>query len=358
MVMEERDTVVPTFIRLRGEYDNLGKEVHRRTPSALPPLPDDAPRDRLGLARWLFQPDHPLTARVAVNRLWQQIFGRGLVKSSADFGNQGDLPSHPELLDYLALSYQESGWDTKAMLRLLVTSSAYRQSGKLRPGDETTDPENKWLARGPAGKLTAEMLRDQALAASGLLNDSIGGKWVKPYQPPGLWNEMASEIGEPVYRNDRGADLFRRSLYTYFKRTIPPPDMLTMDASERTVCTVKRQETSTPLQALVTLNAPLYVEASRHLATSILSDEPTDDELIEKAFTRIVSRKPEAEERLILADILADNASYFERDAVAAEELLSIGSTSVGKPPVAPERLAAVTMAVSAIFNLDEAHRK
>ncbi|MCP9236557.1 DUF1553 domain-containing protein [Lewinella sp. JB7] len=338
MIMEERDTVAPTYLRLRGEYDQLGERVERKAPSALPPLPEGAPKDRLGLAQWLFSDDHPLTARVAVNRLWQQIFGRGLVKTADDFGNQGELPTHPELLDYLALAYRDSGWDTKAMLRTMVLSKTYRQDGRLRPGDHERDGENKWLARGPAGKLTAEMLRDQALAASGLLNDEIGGKWVKPYQPKGLWNEMASEIGEPVYRPSRGADLFRRSLYTYFKRTIPPPDMLTMDAAERTVCTVKRQETSTPLQALLVLNAPLYHEASHHLARTLLARNLSGTALIERAFERIVSRPPNPEERDILIEMLEENRTHYSSEPTAEP--------------------TAASLVVSAIFNLDEAQRK
>lgn len=357
MIMEERDTVLPTFVRLRGEYDQPGEAVERKAPSALPPLADDAPKNRLGLAQWLFSEDHPLTARVAVNRLWQQIFGLGLVKSAGDFGNQGDLPTHPKLLDYLALEYQNNGWDTKAMLKMMVLSSTYKQSGKLRPGERERDVENRWLARGPAGKLTAEMLRDQALAASGLLHDKIGGKWVKPYQPQGLWNEMASEIGEPVYRPGRGGDLFRRSLYTYFKRTIPPPDMLTMDAAERTVCTVKRQETSTPLQALVILNSTLYVEASRYLSQELLARGKSGDALIDSAFERLVSRAPEAKEREILDKMLANNLDYFSSDSAAVAELLSIGTIPYS-PTVDKEQLAAATMVVSAIFNLDEAQRK
>jgi len=357
MVMEEKDTPTPTFVRLRGEYDQHGEPVGRKAPSALPPLSDGAPKNRLGLAQWLFSDEHPLTARVAVNRLWQQCFGQGIVKSAADFGNQGDLPTHPELLDHLALEYQHNGWDTKAILRLIVTSSTYRQSGRLRPGDLEVDPANRWLARGPAGKLTAEMLRDQALAASGLLNDKIGGKWVKPYQPKGLWYEMASDIGEPVYRASRGTDLFRRSLYTYFKRTIPPPDMLTMDAAERTVCTVKRQETSTPLQSLVVLNSPLYAEASRHLAQLFLTEGQSGAALIDAAFARVVSRQPEPPEKDILLGMLAENASYFANDPAATDELLSIGTAP---PPEDLDRqtLAASTMVVSAIFNLDEAQRK
>ncbi|MEM1358912.1 MAG: DUF1553 domain-containing protein, partial [Bacteroidota bacterium] len=357
MVMEEKDTITPTFIRLRGEYDKLGDRVSRKAPSALPPLPEGAPADRLGLAQWLFTDDHPLTARVAVNRWWQQCFGRGLVASTADFGNQGDLPSHPQLLDYLAIHYRTSGWDTKALLKLFVTSATYRQSAVLSPEDKARDPDNRWLARGPAQKLTAEMLRDQALFASGLLNKKIGGKWVKPYQPPGLWNEMASEIGEPVYRPSQGRDLFRRSLYTYFKRTIPPPSMLTLDAAERTVCTVKRQKTSTPLQSLVVLNAPIFLEASRNLAQDILRQEADESTLIQQAFTRVLNRPADKEEQGILQEILWDNLAYFTEAPEAADELLNGGTTAVN-PAISPPKLAAATMMVSTLFNLDEAQRK
>lgn len=358
MVMEEKDTLTPTFVRLRGEYDHLGEPVSRAAPSALPPLAEDAPKNRLGLAKWLFSPGHPLTARVAVNRLWQQCFGQGIVSTTGDFGNQGALPTHPELLDYLALEYQRSGWDTKAMLRMIVTSRTYQQSSHLKETVLEVDPENKWLARGPTAKLTAEMLRDQALAASGLLHKKIGGKWVKPYQPQGLWYEMASDIGEPIYRSGRGVDLFRRSLYTYFKRTIPPPDMLTMDAAPRAVCTVKRQQTSTPLQSLVVLNAPLYAEASRHLAQGLLSqDRLSDGELIDSAFERIVSRRPGPPEKEILLTMLADNREYFLGDVTATEALLTVGTVPV-PADLEPTNLAALTMVISAIFNLDEAQVK
>ncbi len=239
----------------------------------------------------------------------------------------------------------------------MVTSNTYKQSGKHSTENVALDTENRWLSRGPSGKLTAEMMRDQVLAASGLMNDRIGGKWVKPYQPPGLWNEMASDIGEPVYRRSRGADLFRRSLYTYFKRTIPPPDMLTMDAAERTVCTVKRQKTSTPLQSLVVLNSPLYAEASRHLAQEMLSEGKSGNDLIFAAFERIVSRKPEQKETTILSKMMEENSAYFGQDPSATDELLGIGTVSVPEE-IDRQQLAASTMVVSAIFNLDEAQRK
>lgn len=357
MIMRERDTLEPTYIRLRGEYDKPGPAVVRAAPGALPPLPADAPKDRLGLAQWLFLPDHPLTARVAINRLWQQCFGRGIVGSAADFGNQGDLPTHPELLDYLALRYQREGWDTKAMLRVIVTSATYRQSAKVPVSVLKADPDNRWLARGPSGKLTAEMLRDQALLASGLLNDKIGGKWVKPYQPPGLWNEMASDIGEPVYRESRGRDLFRRSLYTYFKRTIPPPDMITLDAAERTVCTVTRQATSTPLQSLTILNSPLYHEASRELAWYLIRDGHQEEKLLELAFERVLSRKPQAEERRLLTGMLREHQDIFAGDPDAAAAYLSVGTVEAFSEENAG-KLAAASLVVSAIFNLDEAQRK
>jgi hypothetical protein len=357
MIMRERDTLVPTHVRLRGEYDKPGAEVARLAPSALPPLSPEAPKDRLGLAQWLFQPNHPLTARVAINRLWQQCFGRGIVGSAADFGNQGDLPTHPELLDYLALRYQDGDWDTKALLRLIVTSATYRQSARAPETALKVDPDNRWLARGPSSKLTAEMLRDQALLASGLMNDKIGGKWVKPYQPTGLWNEMASDIGEPVYRESRGRDLFRRSLYTYFKRTIPPPDMMTMDAAERTVCTVKRQATSTPLQSLVVLNSPLFNEAARQLATALFSEGQQGEALLDLAFERVLSRKPVAAERRLLLGMLHEHQDHFAGDPEAALAYLSVGTTE-SQPAANAGKLAAASLVVSAIFNLDEAQRK
>jgi hypothetical protein len=357
MIMRERDTLVSTHIRLRGEYDKPGAKVARLVPSALPPLAPQAPRNRLGLAQWLFQPDHPLTARVAINRLWQQCFGRGIVGSAADFGNQGDLPTHPELLDYLALRYQEEDWDTKAMLRLILTSATYRQSARAPKTALKADPDNRWLARGPSGKLTAEMLRDQALMASGLMNNKIGGKWVKPYQPSGLWNEMASDIGEPVYRESHGRDLFRRSLYTYFKRTIPPPDMMTMDAAERTVCTVKRQATSTPLQSLVVLNSPLFNEAARELTITLFREGQQGEALLDLAFERVLSRKPVAAEIRLLAGMLHEHQDDFAGDPEAAHAYLSVGTTN-SHSEAGAGKLAAASLVVSAIFNLDEAQRK
>ena len=245
----------------RGAYDARGDTVEPATPESILPLDPKLPRNRLGLAQWLVSPENPLTSRVLVNRAWQQFFGRGLVVTAENLGVQGALPSHPELLDWLAKHFMDSGWDMKALQKLIVTSATYRQSSQVSSELLARDPDNKLLARGPKTRLTAEMLRDQALAASGLLVQKIGGPSVKPYQPEGVWEETAGSKYEP----DKGENLYRRSLYTFWKRTAPHPMMTTFDASERNNCTVRRQATSTPLQALVLLNDPQFVEAARQI---------------------------------------------------------------------------------------------
>ncbi|MDQ3624237.1 MAG: DUF1553 domain-containing protein, partial [Verrucomicrobiota bacterium] len=270
MVMQELPRPKPAFILQRGAYDARGEPVTAETPPALPPFPPDAPRNRLGLARWLLEPEHPLMARVTVNRLWQMMFGRGLVETSDNFGIQGATPTHPELLDWLARDFVSGGWDVKQLLKKIAFSATYRQSSKAAPELLARDPQNLLLARGPARQLTAEMLRDQALAASGLLVEKLGGPSVKPYQPPGLWEEIA--MGKPRYEQGRGEDLHRRSLYTFWKRTVPPPAMTTFDAADRSYCTVRRQSTSTPLQALALLNDVQIVEAARLIAQRMLKE--------------------------------------------------------------------------------------
>ena len=272
MVMQEREERQQTYLLQRGAYDAPGDSVFPSTPSALLPFDASYPANRLGLARWLTDPQHPLTARVAVNRFWQLYFGQGLVPTPADFGNQGALPTHPALLDWLAVRFIESGWDVKELQKLIVTSTTYRQSAVVDPEKHRRDPANLLLARGPNTRLTGEMLRDNALAVSNLLSPKIGGKWVKPYQPPGIWEAMANQIGENKYRPSVGEGLYRRSLYTYWKRTIPPPTMMMFDAPERTVCVAKRQSTSTPLQSLALLNDPQYVEAARQLAERMMRE--------------------------------------------------------------------------------------
>ncbi|MDH3709853.1 MAG: DUF1553 domain-containing protein [Cyclobacteriaceae bacterium] len=354
MVMQEMDSVRPTYVLNRGAYDDPLDQVLAGTPSDILPFPQDYPRNRLGLAQWLTHPDHPLTARVAVNRFWQMLFGRGLVNTPEDFGNQGDLPSHPQLLDWLAVTFREDGWDVKAMVKRMVLSATYRQSAQLTEKHQRMDPENVLLARGPYQRLSAEMLRDQALAASGLLNPKIGGKWVKPYQPPGIWKELANQIGENKYRPSYGVDLYRRSLYSYWKRTIPPPVMLTFDASERAVCVLKRQSTSTPLQALVLLNDPQFIEASRVLAQDVLRDNPEPAQCISEVFVRLTSRRPNARELANLLELFEAERSNYQQQPQAATRLLSIGSTPLLKGISVPE-LAALTVVTNLVLNLDEA---
>ena len=273
MVMSELDKPRDTFILARGDYRNKTDKVEPGTPAVLPPLPKTEGRpNRLTLAKWLVDPSHPLTASVAVNRYWQLYFGTGLVKTAENFGSQGEPPSHPELLDWLATEFVRTGWDVKAMQRLIVTSAAYRRASQVTPALHEKDPENRLLARGPRYRLPAEMVRDNALAVSGLLNDDIGGKSVFPYQPKGLWEEMAFGDGFSMqtYVQSHGEDLYRRSMYTFWKRTSPPAQLTTFDAPDREKCTIRRTVTNTPLQALVTLNDPTYIEASRALAERVL----------------------------------------------------------------------------------------
>jgi hypothetical protein len=353
MVMEELDTIKPAYILDRGVYDALGEQVARQTPESVLPFSDSLPRNRLGLAMWLFDNKNPLTSRVMTNRIWQMFFGKGLVSTPEDFGNQGNPPSHPELLDWLSLHFMENGWDIKQLVKLIVMSSTYQQSAEITQKSFNLDAGNIYLSRGPYKKLTAEMIRDQALAASGLLNNKIGGKWVKPYQPDGIWKELANQIGENKYRQSTGRDLYRRSIYTYWKRTIPVPSMLIFDASERAMCTVKRQSTSTPLQSLVLLNDPQYVEASRILAGQLMKSLDDPDEWITRAFETFSSRLPNQEEVELLKQIYNAELVRFDQEEDAAQELLSIGASS-SIIDADKEKLAALSMVIVAIVNLDE----
>ena len=353
MVMEELDTIKPAYILDRGVYDALGEQVARQTPESVLPFSDSLPQNRLGLAMWLFDNKNPLTSRVMTNRIWQMFFGKGLVSTPEDFGNQGNPPSHPELLDWLSLHFMENGWDIKQLVKLIVMSSTYQQSAEITQKSFNLDAGNIYLSRGPYKKLTAEMIRDQALAASGLLNNKIGGKWVKPYQPDGIWKELANQIGENKYRQSTGRDLYRRSIYTYWKRTIPVPSMLIFDASERAMCTVKRQSTSTPLQSLVLLNDPQYVEASRILAGQLMKSLDDPDEWITRAFETFSSRLPNQEEVELLRQIYNAELVRFDQEEDAAQELLSIGASS-SIIDADKEKLAALSMVIVAIVNLDE----
>src|SRR5579884_11157 len=352
MVMEEMAQPKPAYILKRGAYDAPGERVSMNTPAALPPFPAGQPRNRLGLARWLFSPDHPLTARVAVNRFWQMMFGKGLVETSDNFGSQGTPPTHPELLDFLARDFADHGWDVKRLLKTIALSATYRQSSRTSPELLSRDPGNQLLARAPIRRLTAEMLRDQALAVSGLLTEKIGGPSVKPYQPEGLW---AVAMGSPHYDRSRGPDLYRRSLYTFWKRTVPHPAMVTFDAAERNVCLVRRQNTSTPLQALALLNDPQIVEAARFLGQRMLKEGGhTATEQVAWGFRTVTGRKATDKEVNILARLLAEQKKLFRADPQAAAKLLAVGD---GKTDAKLEsvELAASTVVALTVLNHDEA---
>ncbi len=351
MVMDEMPTPRETHLLKRGAYDAPGEVVSRDTPASLPPFPADQPRNRLGLARWLTDRHNPLTARVVVNRIWRMHFGRGLVTTQEDFGSQGRLPSHPELLDWLAGRFMESGWDVKALHRLIVTSATFQQSSKAPAGTIARDPENLLLARGPKMRMPAEAIRDSALAASGLLNRAIGGPSVKPYQPAGLW-ELAG-TGK-AYTQDTGDQLYRRSLYTFWRRTSPPPSMLTFDAMSREVCTARRDVTATPLQSLVLLNDPQFVEAARVLAQRLLRRYPTDSVARNReAFRSLIGRAPDDIEARILAELFAEQRDLFDGNEADAVRLLTVGDSSADWD-MARVDSAAMTTVVSTIMNFDE----
>jgi hypothetical protein len=355
MVMRERFAHRPAFVLERGLYDARGEEVAAATPGSVLPFPRDLPPNRLGLAQWLLDPRNPLPARVTMNRYWQLYFGRGLVSTPDDFGNQGRLPSHPELLDWLALRFRASGWDVKAMQRLIVLSATYRQSSVCPPELRERDPDNELLARGPRVRLTAEMVRDQALATSGLLVRKIGGPSVKPYQPPGLWEEVTSGRQLTTYVQDHGEKLYRRTMYTFIKRTVPPPSLVTFDVADRNYCTVRRQATTTPLQALITLNDPQHVEAARVLAERIVQKgEGSPQEQIARAFRSVTCRQPKEQELTLLQDLYGAELKNFRQEQEQAEALLRVGEFPRDEKLGAPE-VAALTVVVSTILNLDEA---
>ena len=356
MVMAEMKTPRDTFVLARGDYRNQTEKVQPGVPAMLPPLPEGAPLNRLTLARWLVDPRHPLTARVAVNRFWQSYFGYGIVKTQEDFGVQGEPPVHPELLDWLATEFVRSGWDMRAMQRLIVTSATYRQSSAVTAALRDRDPENRLLARGPRGRLPAELIRDTALAASGLLNPSVGGQSVLPYQPKGLWEEMAFGEGFSAqsYEQSHGPDLYRRGMYTFWKRTVPPASLATFDAPDREKCTARRAFTNTPLQALTLMNDPTYVEAARALAQRTLLEGGKDDSArIAYAFRLATARKPAGKETGVLRGLLRGRLEAFRKDRRAAAKFVSVGE-SARDPRIDVAELAAWTTVASAILNLDE----
>ncbi|MEX2235292.1 MAG: DUF1553 domain-containing protein [Cyclobacteriaceae bacterium] len=359
MVMEEMPEPRLMFVLDRGQYDAPTERVEAGTPESISIFPDSLPKNRLGLSRWLFSKNHPLTARVTVNRYWQMIFGKGLVKTSEDFGNQGSLPTHPELLNWLAVSFQQSGWDLKKLLKLMVMSATYRQSSATDQKQQTRDSENLWLARGPSHRLQAELIRDNALAASGLLVREIGGESVKPYQPEGLWTEKNNfSLVLRDYYQSTGKDLYRRSLYTFIRRTSPHPAMIAFDAGPRDICTVRRETTNTPLQALVLLNDPEFVEPARVMAERIQQEAGSDlnSQLI-LAFRLSTGRKPKAEELQILQALYHSQYEKYKTNPVKAEELLNVGEFRSGNK-TNKIKTAALTIVASTMLNHDESYTK
>jgi Protein of unknown function (DUF1553) len=370
MVLEERSDAKPAaHLLFRGMYDQPRELLEARTPSFLPPMSPELPRNRLGLARWIVDRRNPLFARVTVNRLWQEFFGAGLLESADDFGAQAPPPSHPELLDWLAVEFRESGWDVKKLVTLIVTSATYRQSAAMSPEKLRGDPANILLARGPRYRLDGEVVRDSALAASGLLVAKLGGPPVKPYQPAGVW-EGTSMVSSNTrnYKQDTGEALYRRSLYTLWKRQAPPASMDIFDGPTREVCVVRRERTNTPMQALVTMNDPQFVEAARVLAQKALQasahreagaggTEIDVNAAIDFMTVRVLARTFAAAERAIVRRAHDDFATHYRANIPAATKLLAVGESPVD-PALPPAELAALTMVANQLFSLDEALNK
>ena len=359
MVMSELAEPRSTHVLIRGAYDRHGEPVSIGTPAAIAPSFEGFPQNRLGLAMWLVDSGNPLTARVTVNRYWQMYFGRGLVETAEDFGTRGQLPSHPGLLDWLATEFIRTGWDVKALQRLIVTSSTYCQTSGVSLSEWESDPDNEWLARGPRFRLPAESLRDQALFAGGLLNEQIGGRSVRPYQPEGLWDELSSASRK--YVRSGGADLYRRSLYTFIRRTVPPPSMTTLDAPDRELCTVRRSTTNTPLQALTLMNDETWVEAARALAERCLTEVQSstqssspDRQRLTRAFRMLLTRQPTRQEMAVLTETLTHYRHRYTASPDDAEKLIRVGESPENDSLNAAE-LAAFTAVCSLLINLDEA---
>ncbi|HEY5312793.1 MAG TPA: DUF1553 domain-containing protein, partial [Pirellulales bacterium] len=358
-VMNEKPEAAMAFVLYRGEYDQHRDQVTPTTPAALPSMSAALPRNRLGLAQWLLEPENPLTARVTVNRFWQEVFGAGLVRSTGDFGVMGELPSHPELLDWLALEFRSSGWDVKRFFKLLVTSATYRQSAVATREKLEKDPHNRLCSRGPRFRMDGETIRDYALAASGLLVPKIGGPSVKPYQPEGVWEAVAM-IGSNTrdYKPDTGESLYRRSMYTFWKRSAPPASMEIFNAPSREVCTVRRERTNTPLQALVTLNDPQFIEAARHLAgQALLKAENGNPGRVQFIARRLLARDLKANEQRVVLASLDSLLAYYRGHGDDAHKLIAVGES---KPPdqLDVPMLAAWTMLTNELLNLDEVLNK
>ncbi len=358
MVMGDWDNERPTYILERGVYDAYGKRVKREVPSSILPWLEELPRNRLGLGQWLIHPDHPLTARVAVNQMWYLMFGRGIVETVEDFGNQGALPSHPALLDWLALDFQRNGWDVKRLIRQMVTSATYRQSSKIRPELEEIDPDNYLLARGPRYRRSAEMIRDNILAVSGLLDPKIGGPSVFPYQAPGLWKEVMTHGFFPDWETDYENGLYRRSIYTFWKRNMPPPGMLIFDAAHRGECQVRRQISNTPLQALVLLNDVQMIEGCRVLAERLWKQTHGEvPKATVQAFRALTGRMPTDKERQLLLLQYTEELAYFREDEARTLTYLDMGHQKVNANLPANE-VAALTRVVNTVLNTTESYFK
>jgi hypothetical protein len=358
-VMSENDTLRPTHVLDRGVYDAPGKVVPASGLKAVMKYDTTKyPRNRLGLAKWMFDKKNPLTARVFVNQIWQEFFGRGIVKSAGDFGMQGDLPTHPALLDWLAVDFMNHGWNVKRLVKQIVMSATYRQSSKLTEEKKEKDPENIYLSRGSRYRIPAEMIRDVVLSSSGLLNPEVGGVSVKPYQPKGLWESSTAGRGDLTkYVQDTASKLYRRGIYTFVKVTLPPPAMIVFDASSRDHCEVKRQKTNTPLQALIMLNDPAVLEASRVLAERMVPRQSSTEEKIRELFQRIVCRAPTDKEVKLLLDYYDSEFLKFSKDKKKAEKVLNVGQFAHEKG-VKKDQAAALMRVISTIYNMEEAITK
>ncbi len=355
---EKSDTKPSAYVLIRGTYTSKGDEVFPATPSSLPPMPTNAPRNRVGLAEWMMSRDNPLTARVTMNRLWAQIFGTGIVETTEDFGVMGARPSNQALLDWLAVEFMDSGWDFRHMVKTIVMSSTYRQSDAISPEKLEKDPLDKLLSRAPHLRLEAEEIRDQALAVSGLLVNKIGGPPVKPYQPEGVWEAVAmKESDTKIYKQDTGPSLYRRSLYTYWKRTAPPPNMEIMNAPTRESFCTRRERTDTPLQALVTLNDTQFIEAARHLAARAIVSNKSFDKRLDAITEPLMARDLRSDERAVMRKMEEDFQKKYQGDATDANSLLKVGE-SPADAKIAPAELAAWTLVASEVLNLDEALTK
>jgi hypothetical protein len=359
MVMKDSSVVRPTYVLVRGVYDVHGEQVDFQVPEEVYPFDTTRyQKNRLGLAQWLTDKKHPLTARVFVNRVWQEFFGRGIVKTSGDFGMQGELPSHPELLDWLAVEFMENGWNIKGLVKQIVMSSTYQQSAEVSKVKLNRDPENKYLSRASRQRLPSEFVKDHVLSSSGLLVREIGGPSVKPYQPDGIWELSTSGRGVLAnYVQDTGDKLYRRGMYNFIKRTVPPPVMLMFDASNRDQCEVRRISTNTPLQALIMMNDPMVLEASRVLAERLMLENISAEERIAKAARLILCRKAGDQEMKILSGFFEEEKKYYEGDAEKAKQKLDVGEFKHEQVQDIAST-AALMQVVSTLYNMDEAITK